>query len=121
MSTSSARSSVPINLCCVCNPAVISLQVLATSGFYAGSRDAVSDEMSTRSGKCLTLETSPTNARNRSQICAEVSWRDASTLRFLTPVEQSTLPSHRVSSPLRGLVPAAETCRRLIVPEVTTS
>lgn len=97
---SSARSSVPINLEQLCSPAVITPQEKPTSGFYAGLAEAVSDALSTPSGKCLKLKASPTVVRFRSQLCAEISLRAASTLQFLTCLAQSTLRPTALCSPI---------------------
>lgn len=86
----SARSSVPINVEQLFNPAVTSPQEKPTSGFYAGRRHGVSDVSSTRSGLCPKMKASPTVVRNRSQLCAAVSLRIAPSLHFLTAFEQST-------------------------------
>jgi hypothetical protein len=87
---SSARSSVTINADQLFNPAVTSPQEKPTSGLYSGQQRAVGDALSTISGLCLKLETSPTVVRKRSQLCAEVSLRGASTLRFFSTFAQST-------------------------------
>jgi hypothetical protein len=73
----SARSSVSIDVCCVCNPVVTWLQEFPTSGFYGEFGHAVIDAMSTASGLCLKPKTSPTVARIASRICAESSLRAA--------------------------------------------
>lgn len=86
----SARSSVPINVEQLFNPAVTLPQEKPTSGFYSGKPLGVSDALSTISGLCLKLKASPTLVRIRSQLCAEFSLRVASTLHFLTTLEQST-------------------------------
>lgn len=105
---SSARSSVSFNVDQLCNPAVTSPQVLPTSGFYSGTQRAVGDALSTLSGVCLKLKTSPTVVRIRSQLCAAFSLRAASTLPFLTPLEQSTLQTF-VPFPPTGVCAAPKT------------
>jgi hypothetical protein len=50
MSTSSARSSVAINLDQSCIPAATSLQAFPTSGFYAGTRSLSSMRCQRRTG-----------------------------------------------------------------------
>lgn len=86
----SARPSVSINVEQLCNPAVTSPQEDSTSGFYAEVTHVVSDVLSTVSGLCLKLKTSPTVVRIRSQLCAAVSLCGAPDLHFLTSFEQST-------------------------------
>ena len=94
------------------------LQEIPTSGFYSEVGHAVIDALSTASGLCLILKTSPTLVRIRSQLSAVVSLRAARLSSYdIAAIAKPVLmiSSHRVLSPLRGLVPPAETCRRLFV------
>jgi hypothetical protein len=100
----SARSSVPINRDQLCNPAVITSQEKSTSGFYSGAGHVVRDALSTLSGNCSKLKTSPTVVRIRSQLCAANSLRTAFTPHFLAPREQSPRLTIRAISPRRGFM-----------------
>lgn len=103
-----ACSSVPVNASYVFNLVACTPQEKPTSGFYAELIDAVGDALSTHWGLCLKLKTSPTVVRNRSQLCAVDSLRDAATLRLLTAFEQSSLQAF-VPFPRRGSCAAPKT------------
>lgn len=94
VAVASDRSSV-FNVQCeffttgICKP-----QEIPTSGKYDRQFQCVIDAMSTHSGLCLVLKASPTVVRNRSQLFAEYSLRDAALVsKDIATVAQSIISS----------------------------
>jgi hypothetical protein len=97
----SARSSVPINLDQVFNPAVTKPQVLLRSGKHSGKRRAVSDVSSTASGIRRELKIIPTVSEMQVAHRAENSLCAASTLQIFSALEQSTRSTSAPFPPAR--------------------
>lgn len=95
----SARSSVPIDLCLLCNTAAITLQEFPTNGKHSGVERAVSDVCSAVSGLFPKLKTIPTvsgmqvSHRAESSLCAASTCAiNAQTRRARSPCAALCLP-----------------------------